>query len=87
MMFAGLVDLAALDRRVAPKALRIALESALAPSMTNSRQLRIKTALNQVVQQGLRHDGVLGCPLDHTERDAYRPCRQRQQRPAASGRP
>ena len=68
-----------------PKVLRIALESALKIAVDDEQpaDLRIKTALNQVVQQGLRHDGVLVAP-SITPRDAYRPCRQRQQRPASA---
>ena len=61
-----------------PKVLRIALERTLAHlgaiDDEQPANLRIKTALDQVVQQGLRHGGVLFC----------RPCRQRQQRPEAA---
>ena len=62
------MDLAALDRRVAPESLADRFGKRLgAVDDEQPANLRIKTALDQVVQQGLRHGGVLRRPLDHTE--------------------
>ena len=54
------MDLAALDRRVAPERLSDRFGKCLgAVDDEQPANLRIKTALEQVVQEGLRHGGVL----------------------------
>src|ERR1039457_2686417 len=65
----GLVDLAALDRRVAPEATPDCLGERLrAVDDKQTRHRWIEAPLDQVVNQCLHHGAVLGCPLHQSER-------------------
>src|ERR1039457_892916 len=65
----SLVDLAALDRRVAPEAAPDRLgERFRAVDDEQTRHRWIEAALDQVVDQRLHHSAVLGRTLDQPER-------------------
>src|SRR5271155_427501 len=65
----GLVNLAALDRRVAPEAAPDRLGERLrAVDDEQTRHRRIEAALDQVVDQRLHHSAVLGCPFHQPKR-------------------
>src|SRR3977135_4017015 len=63
------MDLAALDRRVAPEATPDRLGERLrAVDDEQTRHRRIEAALDQVVDQRLHHSAVLGCPFHQPKR-------------------
>src|SRR3979490_1925482 len=63
------MDLAALDRRVAPEAAPDRLGERLrAVDDEQTRHRWIEAALDQVVDQRLHHGAVLGCPFHQPER-------------------
>src|SRR5271163_1872795 len=63
------MDLAALDRRVAPEAAPDRLGERLrAVDDEQTRHRWIEAALDQVIDQRLHHGAVLGCPFYQPER-------------------
>jgi hypothetical protein len=73
---AGLMDPAALDRRVVPKTAPDRPRQRLrAVDDEQTRHRRIKPTLNQVVDERLRDRSVLGCAFDQCQRmlDALHP--------------
>src|ERR1700722_15670161 len=65
----GIMDLAALDRRVASEAAPDRLGERLrAVDDEQTRHRWIEAALDQVVDQCLHHSAVLGCPFHQPER-------------------
>ena len=66
---ASLVNLAALDRGVAAEGLADRLGQRLGSiDDEEAADRRVEASADQVIQEGLHHGGILGCPFDHAQR-------------------